>query len=456
MRKKENGNLTEGPILSVLTKLALPIVASAFLATAYNITDMAWVGMLGAESIAAVGVGGMYVWLSQGLAALTRMGGQVYVAQSLGGGEREKAKGYAEAAIWLAILLGVIFGASCIVFANPLVSFFQLEDANAILSARSYLRIVCGPVVFSYLSLVLTGLYTAQGDSQTPLKANFIGLVMNMILDPLVILGIGPFPRLEVTGAAIATTFSQFVVLVVLVAMIWSKKTMQNLLREIQLFKIPEMSYVIQVVKMGGPTALQSTLYCMFSMVLSRMVSSFGDKAIAVQRVGGQVESISWNVADGFSSALNAFSAQNYGARKMERVKRGYSISASTAFVWGALVALVFLIFPKQISNIFFHEAEVIETSIDYLRIIGLGEAFMCWELIAIGAISGMGNTKICSMISILLTGMRIPLAMVLSRTGLGLNGIWWALTLSSLLKGLVFHLTFKREWKKANRGISD
>ena len=109
MAQTEQGRLTEGPILKVLTKLALPIMASSFLSTAYSITDMAWIGTLGAKAVAGVGVGGMYVWLSQGLASLARMGGQVHVAQELGRGDRERAKKYSAAAIQLVIFFGDVY-----------------------------------------------------------------------------------------------------------------------------------------------------------------------------------------------------------------------------------------------------------------------------------------------------------------------------------------------------------
>ena len=96
------GNLTKGPILKTLTKLAVPIMASSFLGTLYNITDMAWIGLLGSRAVAGVGVGGMFTWLSQGLAAMARMGGQVHVAQCIGRGDRERAHGFAQAAVQLA------------------------------------------------------------------------------------------------------------------------------------------------------------------------------------------------------------------------------------------------------------------------------------------------------------------------------------------------------------------
>ena len=440
--------LTEGPIFKVLTRLSLPIMASAFLSTAYSITDLAWIGMLGSGAVAGVGVGGMYSWLAQGLATLARMGGQVPVAQELGKGNLDSAKKYAVTSLWLTIFFGILFGSISLLFTNPMVSFFELDNLQTIAYAKIYLKITCGLVIFSYIGYVLTGLYTAQGDSQTPLKANFIGLVTNMILDPLLIMGIGPFPRLEVLGAAVATVFAQFLVLMVLLVHIFSKDS-KNLLKTAPLFKFPGMAYLKTILKIGTPAAMQSSLYCGFSMILTKMVSSFGDGAIATQRVGGQIESLTWNVADGFAAALNAFSAQNFGAGKIDRVKKGCYLSTLLIAVWGAFIGTLFLLFPEGIANIFFHETDVITVAIGYLTIISFGEPFMCMEIVASGAISGIGNTKLCSMISILFTGLRIPLAYFLSRTGLGLLGIWWSLTITSMCKGILFVLAFRQETKK-------
>ena len=202
-------------------------------------------------------------------------------------------------------------------------------------------------------------------------------------------------------------------------------------------------SYYKDIFRIGFPTAIQGTLYCFISMVLTRMVSSFGAAAIATQRVGGQIESLSWNTADGFGSALNAFTAQNYGAGNSYRIRKGYRISFIIIALWGLLVTAAFVFFPTPISRLFFHEADAIAIAVDYLIIIGFSEAFMSVELLTIGALSGLGRTRLCSIISIVLTGARIPLAMLLSGTALGLNGIWWALTLTSITKGIVFTLTF-------------
>ena len=443
------GNLTKGPILKTLTKLAIPIMASSFLGTIYNITDMAWIGLLGSKAVAGVGVGGMFTWLSQGLAAMARMGGQVQVAQCIGRGERDRAHGFAQAAVQLATLMGMAYAVISLLFARQMVAFFQLTDLEAQTAALSYTKIACGLIVFSFLTLTMTGLYTAQGDSKTPFLANLIGLVTNMILDPVLILGPGPFPKLGVVGAAIATVTAQAIVMMMMILGVIIQKK-ENVLKGIRLTaKIPK-EYIGGLCRIGIPTAIQGMAYCAISMVLTRMVSAYGAEAVATQRVGGQIESISWNTADGFAAALNAFIAQNYGAGKMDRVRKGYRASLWTVGIWGLLISFVFICFPQAIADIFFHEPKAVATAVGYLVIIGFSEAFMCVELTTVGALSGLGRTRLCSIISITFTSARIPLAIILGGL-IGLSGIWWALSVTSIIKGIIFTCTFL--WITKKRG---
>lgn len=445
MNQIKTVNLTSGPILKTLAELALPIMASSFLGTAYNITDMAWIGMLGSKAVAGVGVGGMYVWLSQGLVTLPRMGGQVEAAQACGGKDYEQARNYAAASLQLTVVLGLLFSAVCIVGLDSLLGFFHLTDLETYQAAKSYTRITCGLILFSFLNLTLTGLSTAQGDSKTPLMANALGLLGNMILDPVLILGLGPIPKLGVDGAAIATVSAQMVVFFVMLFHIFHSKLDPDILRKLHILQWRSGKYYKRIFSIGFPSALQSSIYCMISMVLTRMVSGFGAGAIATQRVGGQIESVSWNTADGFASALNAFTGQNYGAGKSDRIRKGYQISFRLLVVWGLLITAAFVGIPAPIAGLFFHEQEVIDVAVHYLIIIGFSETFMAVELMTIGALSGLGRTRLCSVISVLLTGSRIPLALLLTGIGLGLNGIWWALSLSSIAKGIVFYIVFQK-----------
>lgn len=449
MENQVQGSLTQGPIFKVLMKLALPIMASAFLATAYSIVDMFWIGKLGATAVAGVGAGGLFMWFSQGLATLPRMGGQIHVGQALGRGERQTAREYAIAAMQMVVLFSILFGLVFFIFTDGLVSIFGLSDPETISYARIYTKITCGLVIFSFVNKVLIGIYTAQGDSKTPLKATAIGLVLNMVLDPVMIFGLGPLPEMGVTGAAVATVFSQFISMIILVASIGSKRVEENLLKGHGILCKPKAGYWKNVVKMGWPNAVQSTLYCVISMILTRFVAGFGDAAVATQRVGEQLEALTWNAADGFAVAINAFVAQNFGAMKMDRVRKGYRSAFWTVALWGAFITVIFLAFSEPIMELFFYEKEVIPVAVRYIIIVGLSEAFMCVELMAVGAISGLGSTKLCSGISIFFTALRVPIALILSNTSLGLDGIWWTLTITTVCKGVFLHLAFVRDAKR-------
>lgn len=198
--------------------------------------------------------------------------------------------------------------------------------------------------------------------------------------------------------------------------------------------------------KLAIPIMASSFLGTLYNITDMAWIGLLGSKAVA--GVGGQIESISWNTADGFAAALNAFIGQNYGAGKIERVKKGYCAALGTVVVWGLFITLGFVCFSGSIASIFFHEPKAIEIAIGYLVIIGFSEGFMCVELTTVGALSGLGRTKLCSVISILFTSSRIPLAIILGGL-IGLNGIWWAFSSTSIIKGIIFTGTFFAVVKK-------
>lgn len=448
----QNGiDLLHGPIFTSLTGLALPIMATSLVQMAYNLTDMAWVGRVGSQAVAAVGTAGMYTWLSQGVVMLAKMGGQIKVAQSLGEEREDEAAVYAQGAIQMGILFAVLFGVLTVVGARPLIGFFGLSDPGTITGAETYLRITCGAILFPFLNSILTGVFTARGDSKTPFKANFTGLAANMILDPVLIFGIGPIPRLGAAGAAIATVTAQIVVTLVFIA---ATRDDKEFFSHVRLFKKTPWSHMKTMMHLGLPAAIQNLLYTCISMVLTRFVASWGDIAVAAQRVGSQIESISWMTADGFGAAINSFVGQNYGGKQYDRVKKGYRAATGVMFVWGILCSLLLILLAEPIFRLFINEAEIIPLGVDYLVILGISQMFMCIELTTVGALSGMGKTFLCSVISITLTSARIPLALILGSTSLGLSGIWWAFTISTVVKGIVFFLSFTKVSRKLTERI--
>ena len=430
--------MTTGKPMPLIVGFAVPLLIGGVFQQVYNLVDVMIVGRyLGEQALAGVGSTGSLTFFMLSLVMGLCNGAGILVAQCFGVGNFSDMRRAVTSIIWIAgILTTVVMLIG--VFACPFFLRLLSVPEDVIDYSVTYMRILLlftgGSVAYNGASAVLRSL----GDSKTPLTALIIASVINILLDLLLIVVI----PLKVAGAAIATVTAQGIVMSVMIIGIFVQKK-DNVLKGIRLFARIPMEYVSGICKIGIPTALQGMAYCVISMVLARMVSVFGAEAVAVQRVGGQIESLSWNTADGFAAALNAFVGQNYGANKMDRVKKGYRASLWTVGIWGLIITAIFVFVPKPIARIFFHEATAIEIAVDYLIIVGLSEAFMCVELMTVGALSGLGKTHLCSVISIIFTGARIPLAILLCRTALGLNGIWCAVSSTSIVKGIIFVATF-------------
>ncbi len=192
---KKTIQLLDGPIFPSLTKLALPVVGASLVQMAYNMVDMIWIGRVGSNAVAAVGAAGMYLWLSNGIASLSKVGGQIKVAHSLGAGDHEDAAVYARSALQLGIFTGVLFGILAVLLHGPLIGFFNLNSPEVIGQAEIYLMITSGLVVFNFINTIMTGIITAMGNSQTPFLATCMGLGVNFLLDPVLIFGMGQLFR---------------------------------------------------------------------------------------------------------------------------------------------------------------------------------------------------------------------------------------------------------------------
>ena len=405
-------DLTQGKITEKLVKLSLPIMATSFIQMAYNMIDMIWVGKAGSSAVAAVGTAGFFTWLAMAFITISKVGAEVKVAQSMGQHDVDETKLYIKSAIEINIILSILYTIFLIMFKDQLIGFFRLGDENVISMSKEYLVIVAFGMIFYFINPVFTAIFNGMGNSKTPFLINTIGLLTNIVLDPILILGLGKIPSMGVAGAAIATVVAQIVVTSCFMLKILKSK---EIYFKIIPFKDIKLNYYKILYNLGIPVALQSGLFTLFSMTLGVVVASFGPVAVAVQKVGSQIESISWMSAEGIAAALSSFVGQNYGSKDYDRIQR------------------------KYIFSIFINESEAILKGADYLKILGYSQLFMCIEIVIAGAFRGLGKTLIPSLVSIILTGSRIPLAYLISNPSiLGLNGVWWSISISSILKGIL------------------
>ncbi len=433
----KNNSLREGNIFKELIKLAVPIMGTSFLQIAYNMVDMIWIGRIGSSAVAAVGTAGFYTWLSMAFIRISQIGAEVSVAQSIGRDDIKEARSFARSAVQLNFIIALSYAIFVIVFRKQLIGFFNIDDTYVIDMAVNYLGIVALGMVFSFTNLVFSGIFNGAGKSGPPFIINSLGLVINIILDPLLIFGIGPVPGLGAVGAAIATVVAQVIVTIIFLFYI---NTKTSPLSGIKFFVYLRLTYIKKIIKIGYPVALQNGMFTIFAMFIARIIANWGPIPIAVQRVGSQIESISWMTAYGFSTALSAFVGQNYGAGEWKRIYKGYFTALGIMSVIGIFASLLLILGAGPIFAIFIpKENETIVQGAIYLRILGLSQLFMCIEITTSGAFNGLGKTFPPSLVSIVFTGLRIPAALILSRPeALGLNGVWWSISLSSVLKGIV------------------
>ena len=280
-----------------------------------------------------------------------------------------------------------------------------------------------------------------QGDSRTPFRISAVGLVVNIVFDPLLIYGVGPFPAWGVAGAAVATAFAQAVVYALFARRVFSVRFP---LGRLAFFSPLKREVARRILLLGLPVSLQNALFSMFSLTLATLAARWGSVGVAAQSIGSQIEAISWMTAAGFSTALASFTGQNYGAGQFSRIRQGYRLTLCIAGGVGLAAGVLFFVLNEEIFSLFVNEPDAIAAGGDYLKILALSQLFMVTESVTAGAFNGTGHTLPPALTGILLTGARIPLAYLLTAVPeLGLNGIWWSITLSSILKGTVLPLWF-------------
>lgn len=435
-------NLTEGPIRRQLFNLAMPIMGTSFIQMAYSLTDMAWVGRLGSEAVAAIGAVGILTWMTCSLSLLNKVGSEVSVGQSIGAQNAEDARSFASHNLTIALILSLCWGLLLFAFANPVIGLYKL---NADISARAvdYLRIISTGFPFIFLGAAFTGIHNAAGLSKIPFYISGAGLIMNMVLDPLFIFGFG----WGTVGAAWATWVSQATVVALFV---YQLKRRSNLLGGFPFFVRLKAFYSKRIFKLGLPVALLNTFFAIINLFMARTASTYGGHlGLMTLTAGGQIEAIAWNTSQGFSTALSTFVAQNYAAGCKERVIGAYHTTLKMTATFGVFCTLLFVFYGSEVFSLIIPEKAAYEAGGIFLRIDGYSMILMMLEITMQGLFYGTGRTIPPAVISVTFNTLRIPLAIGLCAMGMGINGVWWAMSISSMLKGIMAFIWFRMLQKK-------
>ncbi len=449
METRFGRDLTTGSIPRHLLRFSIPMLVGNALQSGYSIINMIWVGnIVGENGLGAAAVSFPIMFILIGIGAGLTMATSVLVAQFYGAKNHEQMKKVIDNSISLGIVISLLLAVSGIALSNFLLRMMNTPEAIFAMSG-SYLRISLGGGILLILMFTISSILRGIGDTVTPLMFMGGGVVLNAILDPLMIMGIGPFPRMGLNGAAWASVISQAISLAF--ALIYLNR--KNHLVAIKLKKPAFDKHIIWLLcKIGFPATVQQSLVSIGQAFVTTYVNHFGAPAIAAFGAAGRIDMVATMPAIAIGMAATALTGQNLGARKPERVKEIFKWALLLGTVISGVVAIFAFTFPRLILSVFIHHEPVLAIGVEYLRIVAPCYFLFALMFVSAGVVNGAGQTVIPMMLTLIsLWLVRVPLAWYLSqRTPLGIKGIWIAMAAGFAVTGAVGYLYYlSGRWKK-------
>ncbi len=443
-------DLTTGSIPRHLLSFSLPMLAGNLMQIGQNIINTIWVGhLVGENAVGAVGVSFPVIFILMGFAMGMSMATTILVSQYYGAKDLTAVEKVIHNSFSLALILGAVLSVVAVAFADSILRIMKTPPENFTI-ASTYLKITLGGVILFYITFIINSVLRGIGDTVTPFIFMAVAIGLNALLDPFFIGGFGPFPHFGLKGAAWATVVSQAIGFGTGVVYLNRKKHLGAFNPKKLILNRPMTGKLFRI---GLPSIVQQLLVSMSSLLITTMVNTFGAAATNAFGAVTRVDMIAIMPAMSISMAVAALTGQNLGAGKPQRIK--------AVFRWGLLlissITLVISLIAVFLSGLILtmfglgNDARVMEIGINYLRIVGACYLIFSIGFVSNGVINGAGHTVITMMFSLLsLWVLRIPLAGILSRTGLGITGIWVGIALSFFgfsSASLSYYLTGR--WKK-------
>lgn len=438
---RDKGNLTLGKVPSVLVRLAIPMVFGMLGMVIFNLTDTYFVGQLGSDQLAALSFTFPVVLVLNAFAQGVGLSSSALVSRAAGEQNRAKVRRLATDSLLLGVFILAIILSLGLFTINPL---FRLLGADGVILGyiRDYMTIWYFGSVMVVIPMIGNNIIRALGDTKTPGLVMAISAIINIILDPLLIFGLGPFPALGIRGAAIATVIARSMTAVIALNVLY--------FREKVISAPPGLAIVghswKQLLYIAAPNALINMALPLGSGAITRILAAFAPAVVAGFGVATRVEMFSLVFIGALAAVTGPFVGQNLGARKWDRVQQGIKTGVGLSLGIGALLALVLALFARPIAAIFSDDLRVIATTAKYLRIVPI--AYGMQGMLRIGAtvLNVLRKPFHSSLLIIFQTfGLYIPLAHLTSRHW-GVTGIFASLAVSYFVAGFLAQLAVRRQ----------
>jgi putative MATE family efflux protein len=438
-------DFTEGSIRRALLLLAVPMVLETSMESLFAIVNVFWVAHLGKESAAAVGITESLVIIIFAVAMGLSMGTTAMVARRIGEKDRHGASVAAFQGIALGVSIAVPVGLIGIFFTPQLFHLMGASDA-VLATGSGYSRIILGANVVVMLLFLNNAIFRGAGDAAIAMRVLWFANVINLILDPCLIYGIGPFPRLGVTGSAIATTIGRGAGVAFQFYVLSSGKGRVRLSRA-----GIDTAVMLRLLRVSLTGTFQFLVATASWLGLMRIVARFGDAAIAGYMIAIRIIMFALLPSWGMSMAAATLVGQNLGAGKPDRAERSVWVAGVSNMIFLGGVSLIYLIFAGALIRLFTSDAAVVPYGTDALHTISYGYVFYAYGMVMVSAFNGAGDTATPMWINLCCYWLvQIPLAYTLALgVGMETKGVFLAVTIAQCVLAIVAILMFRRGgWK--------
>jgi len=424
-------DFTTGSIPKHVIYFSLPMFAGNILQALYNTVDSVWVGQfLGKGALGAVSVSFPLIMALLAMVMGLTMATTTLVAQYRGAGSEKMVRRTVSTSLLMLTAMGIIVSVLGVVFRYPLLKMIRTPE-DILHHAANYFGIFMAGLLGMFLYNTLSAILRGLGDSHTPLKYMAVAAGLNVALDPLMIFGVGPLPRMEIAGAALATVISQAVSAVLM----WRWLTHRtDLLPRGRSEWVWDRTLAGALVRIGFPAGLQQLAVSGAMLVVTFLINQFGTDVTAAFGAASRLDQFAFMPAMSIGLAVSALVGQNLGARKLDRVRSTVYWSVLLGIGITSLVSLVAILWPTLLLVLFTDEPAVLAEGSRYLRIMGWAYIPFALMFILSGVMRGAGDTVPAMVVTLLsLWGFRVPLAAYLSRS-FGSTGIWLGIAISAFI----------------------
>lgn len=451
-KEKNQNRLGTDPILPLLIKLSIPSIFSMTIQALYNVVDSIYVGRYSLNGLNALSLAFPLQMILIAISVGTGVGASSLISRLLGRKEKEDASRVAEHVLLLSVFYGIIIALVGIFFSKNLIGIFT-DDPELLKVSSDYIRIIFMGSMFLFVPVLSSDILRGEGNTFVPMIAMLIGAIINIVLDPFLIFGIGPFPELGASGAAYATVFSRLISGIYILYMVINND--KDIRIDLSKFKF-KFAIIRDIYKVGLPAMVMQFLGSFMVAGLNLIVDPYNTDAIAVVGIYFKLQSFVFMPVFGLNQGFMPIIGYNYGFNKPERMKETIKYGLLTAFVITTTGFLLFQFLTEPLVMLFNDDPELIGLGVTALKTISLGFPVVGIAIVASTAFQAVGRGSI----SLLLSFLRqiivlLPAAYILGEIG-GLDYIWYAFPLSELISGIVLTVLFIKTFSEIFRCMRD